>query len=838
MNSANRTHIIFLLLILSLPAARSKASFPEETKSRKEVREMIRLNDGWSYLEDDIPSFGDIAKTGQRWMPVVLPHTWNKNDVMDVTPGYRRGIGWYRRDIVRPPGNAGDRVLLYFEGVNMKAEVFVNGRRAGEHIGGYLGFEVDITPFLKNGSNTIHVKADNGIDPDLIPSQKSDFFLYGGISRNVWLKRVPALSITSLRISTPVVSATRASTTSTISLVNTHADRISAGIEVRLLSPAGEVVARDTQSVSVSAGQQSIAFELPEVKKPSLWSTTHPVLYTAVATVKVGGHVVDMVQERYGYRWFEFKEHGPFLLNGERILLRGTHRHEEWSGWGNALPDSLHRREMTAIKEMGANFVRLAHYPQSPEVYRACDELGLLVWDELPWCRGGVGGPVWKQNTRRMLDEMIRQNFNHPSIIIWSLGNEIDWLPDFSGGDNIDSLRSMLASLNAQAHQLDPGRVTATRRFDEGADLVDVHSPSIWMGWYASNGGYQNYGKAITDARRKFTHFLHAEYGGDSHVGRHAENRIGGDGMLTTAKGKEKMMPVANYGDWSESYIVDLFDWYLKTSEQSDSLTGTAQWIFKDFGTPLRPENPIPYVNQKGLCDLAGVPKDAYYVFKSYWTSSPKFCYVESHTWTERNGPSGTKRDIKVFSNCGEVELFVNRQSMGRRIKDIAKFPASGLLWQVDFPEGADTLLAVGWESGKPVAKDSLVVHYTFRQNGPADDFQLSSSELPNGNILVTAIAVDKNGQPCLDYNKRIYFSHAGGGHLLTGYGTRTRSNILEMASGKAYIELVPDPREQAIVEVRNQELKGAYIIIGGGKSSHGPGEGTKQMKRLNTNEN
>jgi beta-galactosidase len=836
MKSPDRTYFLFLLLILSLPVAQSKGALPDATKSHTNLRDVIRLNDGWSYLEDDIPAFGDLAKTRQQWMPVVLPHTWNKNDVMDITPGYRRGIGWYRREIVRPSGNTGDRVLLYFEGVNMKAEVYINGKRAGGHVGGYIGFEIDITPFLKSGTNTIHVKADNGIDPDLIPSQKSDFFLYGGISRNVWLKRVPALSISSLRISTPAVSAAQASTRAFVLLANTQAGDCSAEIEVRLLDASGDVVARNTHPVTSAPGQQSLAIDLPDIAKPVLWSIPHPVLYTAVATVRVGGRVVDMLQERYGYRWFEFKEHGPFFLNGERVLLRGTHRHEEWSGWGNALPDSLHRREMTAVKEMGANFVRLAHYPQSPEVYRACDELGLLVWDELPWCRGGVGGSAWTQNTRRMLDEMIRQNFNHPSIIIWSLGNEVDWLPDFPGGDNIDSLRSMLASLNVQAHQLDPGRVTATRRFDDGADLVDVHSSSIWMGWYASNGGYQNYGKAIADARRKFTRFLHAEYGGDSHVGRHTENRIGGDGMLTTAKGKEKMLPVANYGDWSESYIVDLFDWYLKTSEQSDSLTGTAQWIFKDFGTPLRPENPIPYVNQKGLCDLAGVPKDAYYVFKSYWTQSPQFCYIESHTWTERSGPAGTKRDVKVFSNCGEVELFLNRQSLGRRTKDISKFPASGLLWQVDFAEGSDTILAVGWENGKPVAKDSLVVHYTFRQNGPADDLQLSSSGLPNGNILVTAIAIDKNGQPCLDYNKRIYFSHSGGGHLLTGYGTRTRSNILEMANGKACIELVPDPRKRSIVEVRNQELKGAYIIIGGGNSSYEPG--TTPLKRLNTNEN
>jgi beta-galactosidase len=581
------------------------------------------------------------------------------------------------------------------------------------------------------------------------------------------------------------------------------------------------------------SGKSVVTIPIPVVKEPSLWSPNHPTLYTVVIDLKNTDKTVDSFAERFGYRWFEFKEHGPFFLNGERLLLRGTHRHEEWSGLGNALPDSLQRHEMKMIKEMGANFVRLGHYPQAPAVYRACDELGLLVWDELPWCRGGMGGENWKSNTKRLLREMIIQNFNHPSVIIWSLGNELDWLPDFPGGDNLDSLRAMLAQLNTIAHQLDPSRVTATRRFDEGADLVDVHSSSIWMGWYSSTFGYQNYEKAITDARKKFKRFFHAEYGGDSHVGRHTEERVGGDGMLVTPKGKQKTLPVATFGDWSESYIVDLFDWHLKTSEQSDSMTGNAQWIFKDFGTPLRPENPIPYVNQKGLCDLAGNPKDAYYVYKSYWTDNPKFCYIESHTWTERSGPPNVKRDVKVFSNCSEVELFLNGTSQGKRKKDVKQFPASGLLWQVDFAEGANTLIAVGYDNAVRSTADSLTIRYTQKQNGTADDFRLSTTALPNGNVLVTAIAVDKNGQHCLDYNKRIYFSHNGAGRILTGYGTRQRSCLVEMANGKAFIELVPDPKGQSIIEVRNQDLKGAFIII-----PNPVGAQTPMTKRLNSNEN
>ena len=198
-----------------------------------------------------------------------------------------------------------------------------------------------------------------------------------------------------------------------------------------------------------------------------------------------------------------------------------------------------------------------------------------------------------------MLKEMIYQNYNHPSIIIWSLGNEIYWLPDFEGGDNIDGLKEYLSELNDYAHKLDPTRKTAIRKFYEGSDIVDVFSPSIWSGWYS--GSYKSYQKAVDIYKKEYKHFLHTEYGGSSHVGRHTENPITGEGKIQADGWEEAIVQsdvpsVAKVGDWSENYIVDLFDWHLRISENDTAFVGNAQWAFKDFGTPLRPENPIPYI--------------------------------------------------------------------------------------------------------------------------------------------------------------------------------------------------------------------------------------------------
>jgi len=271
---------------------------------------------------------------------------------------------------------------------------------------------------------------------------------------------------------------------------------------------------------------------------------------------------------------------------------------------------------------------------------------------------------------------------------------------------------------------------------------------------------------------------------------------------------------IAQRGDWSENYIVDLFDWHLSVSETYPDYIGNAQWAFKDFGTPLRPENDIPYMNQKGLVDREGNPKDAYYVFKSYWSDEP-FAYIESHSWTDRSGPEGVERNISVFSSMEEVELLLNGESLGKKKKDMTKFPACGLNWDVLFAEGDNTLEAIAYKQREVVAKDELKLNYSYQKAGAPSGLYLSYERLSEDEYLITSTARDKEGLRCLDYEDRVYFQCLSGGNLRESLGTPQGTSAISMANGRASIRVSADNSGQPLqVMVLNQSFKGTYLTI------------------------
>ncbi|HVX40294.1 MAG TPA: glycoside hydrolase family 2 TIM barrel-domain containing protein [Gemmatimonadaceae bacterium] len=786
------------------------------------VRTDTNIDAGWLYLERPLATAADLDTVApSAWQHISLPHTWNRFDPVDPVPGYRRDASWYRRtlDLRHAPANA--RYLLHFEDANTVADIYVNGRRAGGHVGGYVGFDVDITPFVRrDGRDRIDVRVDNTDDPDLIPSDKSDFIIYGGLTRDVWLSIRPNVSIAHVGITTPAVSRDSATTTVVTDLANPRHEHGTGTLVVSLVDPHGRVVARDSGHVALDAGAPD-TLRLPTIRNPSLWSPASPSLYHVDVSLRRNGAELDRTRETIGYRFFTFASNGPFYLNGERLLIRGTHIHEEAAGYGAAMPNAMYRHDMELIKSMGANFVRLAHYPHDPEFYRAADSLGLMLWDELPWDRAGLGGARWQATTRRLLVEQIRQNENHPSIIMWSLGNEVGDVIDPANSGDKQAIAAFMSQLDTIAHTLDPYRPTATRKFDPGAAVVDVYSPSIWVGWYSAV--YEDYEKALASVHAKFPRMFHAEYGADALYGRHTEHPITGKGLqIDTGFAEQvgkKVANIARQGDWSESYQTDLMEWHLQVAERTPWLTGNAQWAFRDFATPLRPDNPIPYVNQKGLFTRDGTPKDAYYLYKAYWTDSPKFVYIVSHTWTERAGPPGVAREVRVFSNCAKVDLSLNGTSQGERTRDRTSFPAQGLRWDVLFADGANHLEARCAGEDAPM-RDTLTVHYTHAQAGKADHIAMRSRLLSSGHVLVEATIVDAKGQRVLSASDRVYFGLNGDGRLLADLGTPTGSSIIEAANGRAAIEVEVPRGGHATIIARTQDINGSRLTVDAGGHS------------------
>jgi beta-galactosidase len=792
------------------------------------VRPGRRLDSGWEHYRGTLGGIwevwrGDKASDNVRWSPVTLPHCFNATDAVDPDEAYYQGHGWYRTRFKNENPHPGGRTLLLFEGAGQRSEVYVNLERVGEHLGGYDEFTLDITAAAarasaqtKSNDIPLAVLCDNGRDLERIPSSLSDFMLYGGLYRPVSLVHVPAISLQRVLVESKVDPAKgKATVTVKARLHNPDQARDALDLAIEVRDPRGQVVHTASKRGNPWPGEQVLAdFSLD---RPELWSPEAPALYQVTVTCKSrsGQHPVT---ERFGLRHVEWKKQGPFVLNGRRLLLRGTHRHEDHAGLGAALSDDLIRQEMQLIKDVGANFIRLGHYQQSRLCLQLCDELGLLVWEEIPWCRGGLGGERYRRQARDMLRAMIDQHRNHPSVILWGLGNENDWPGDFPVFDE-KAIRAFMKELHDLAHQLDPSRQTAIRRCDFCKDIVDVYSPSIWAGWY--RGQYTEYKKSSEEEMKKVNHFLHVEWGGDSHARRHSEDpdrviaRIG-TGAGTDERGLDYLLTggqarASRDGDWSETYICNLFDWHLKEQETMDWLTGTAQWVFKDFATPLRPENPVPRMNQKGLVERDLTPKEAYYVFQSYWSKKP-MVHIYGRSWPVRWGTRDENKMIKVYSNCPEVELFVNGRSAGRKKRASQDFPAAGLRWLVRLRDGQNELRAVGHQGGVELTDRLALTYQTAKWDKPAR-LVLETSKTEGDVATVQVRCLDKKGVLCLDARNPVRFDVAGDGRLLDNLGTSTGARQVELYNGRALISLRLN-QGVSVVSVSSKDLPTAVLNL------------------------
>jgi len=788
----------------------------------------IVIESGWEFYQGQLGSLweiwrGDKATDNVAWTPVTLPHCFNARDCVDPDVRYYQGPGWYRTKLRLANPYANGRTLIHFNGSGQKAQVFVGAQKVGEHVGGYDEWSVDITEAaavaLADPENSnevpLAVLCDNSRDAETIPSDLSDFNRYGGIYRHVRLVYVPSISLQSLHLAPTVQSDGSAILKVQARLYNPESLSKDIELAFAIRDPQGHVIHSTSLSIPSWSGLQEVSTF--RIEGPRLWSPDSPELYSFSASLS-GDQGGQQVVDHFGIRSVEWVKNGPFKINGERLLLRGTHYHEDHAGVAAAVPDAVVRQTLTLMKEMGANFVRLGHYQQAPLVLDLCDELGLLVWEEIPWCRGGLGGEGFRQQCRDMLRNMIDQHFNHPSVILWGLGNENDWPGDFETFDT-EAIRAFMSELNTLSHELDPSRATSIRRCEFCKDIVDVYSPSIWAGWYG--GRYIEYRSSTQKAIQDTPHFFHAEYGGDAHAGRHSEEPEKFLDDIATGQGTAEvgeaykaiggLARASRDGDWSESYMVNLFDWHLKEQEEMPDLTGAAQWVFKDFSTPLRPENPVPRVNQKGLLERDGTPKESYYVYQSYWAKKP-MVHIHSHSWPVRWGEAGEAKLVKVFSNCPEVELFVNGISAGVRRRESADFPAAGLRWDVVFAEGENALRAVARCEGTEIVDEIDLRYQTTPWDRPAKLLLHEASQLHGFSTLEVQI-VDQFGVPCLDACNLVRFDLIGDAILLDNLGTSSGSRAVQLSNGRARISM-KFLGSMAIASVGTVGLDTAFLTV------------------------
>ena len=527
-------------------------------------------------------------------LPLFAPHTWNAEDAIDDTPGYLRGEQTY--EVSFPLQVSPDSAyLICFDGVNQEAWVSLNGSPLGYHAGGYTRFYFDATDKVWNGNNLLSVRVSNAYNPD-IPPLSADFTFFGGIYRPAYLTILPKHHILpdGITICTSDVSEKRAVVE--VRTQTSFPEDAKCRWRYSVVSPAG-----DTLRLKKSR------FTL---QQPMLWSPDTPHLYTMVVQLcDRRGRVMDEASTRFGLRYYHFDAQTGFYLNGKPLKLIGTNRHQDESGYGNALEDWQHERDIRLLKEMGGNFLRVSHYPQARRVMDMCDSLGILCSVEIPLVNAITESQDFEDNSMRMLDEMIQQNRNHPCVIVWAYMNEILLRPPFKHDPSRDSLYRQHATelaqrLNSRCKALDPERYTMIAFHDNmklynGCAMTavpDIIGMNIYQGWYSGNFSGLETSLEAQHAATPEKVLLISEYGADC------------DTRIRSAK------PVRF--DYSIDHALRFHRHYLHVIQSTPYIAAGAVWNLNDFQSEGR-AGAIPHFNLKGLTTTHREPKATYYYYQS-----------------------------------------------------------------------------------------------------------------------------------------------------------------------------------------------------------------------------
>jgi beta-galactosidase len=709
----------------------------------------VLFNDQWKFhlgdTEGAVVSFDD-----QKWESVTLPHDWTiagpfSKQWASATGYLPGGIGWYRKTFQLPKEAENTKWTIYFDGVYKNAEVWINGHHLGKRPNGFVSFYYDLSPYLKSGNNILAVKVDHREFAD------SRWYTGSGIYRNVYLLKQNPLHIATwgVAFTTPQITDQEAKGHVRIQLENDNASKTTAEMEVMLLDGSGKVVAQEKKEVMLSGDKQQEVQAAFTLVKPQRWSVDSPYLYTLAVKVKANGKTVDEYQEKVGFRTFRFDAEKGFFLNDRNMKLKGVCIHDDAGALGVATFENVWRRRLKMLKDGGVNAIRMSHNPHADFFYSLCDEIGLLVMDEAfdewefgknKWIAGwNVGVPGkdgyhkhFKDWAIRDVKDMILRNRNKASIILWSIGNEVDYPNDpyshevLSGGNNPQIYGKGYLPDHPPASRLG----VLSKSLADAAKSIDTTRPIT-----AALAGVVMSNTTSYPTNVDVVGYNYQEY-------RYAEDHAKFPSRIIY--GSENGM---QYKAWlavdTNDYISGQFLW-----TGIDYLGEAGKW-------PIRS-------NGAGLLDLAGFPKPEYYFRQSLWSEKPMI-YIgtspvpdgdDNGIWSHKKADPvwsaayGAQQRITAFSNAEEVELFLNGKSFGRKAKK--DFNTGFVYWDIPFEEGK--LEAKAYNQGVEVAKDGIrtskkAVKLTYQRL----EVDLSA---PLKEILITA--VDENNNPVFVANDTV----------------------------------------------------------------------------------
>ncbi|GAB1416151.1 glycoside hydrolase family 2 TIM barrel-domain containing protein [Paludibacter sp.] len=669
------------------------------------------INENWHFIRQDIADAKYDKYNDRQWQTVNLPHTWNTADVMDDELGYYRDIAWYRRSISIPAEFSEKQITIFFEGANQELELFVNGKSAGTHVGGYTRFSFDITSMVKTGQdNLLAVKVNNRYNAD-IPPLSADFTFFGGIYRDVFLIITEKQHISTshyasdgIYLSTPVVNDNLAKIEIKTILTNTGTADSRIRVEHTVFHPDKSEVLSVSKKIKLAKHTYN-EFDLQQVelKNPALWSPESPSLYTVRTRIydEKLQTLLDEVLQPLGLRWFEFSAEKGFYLNGKPYKLIGTNRHQCFDGLGNALPDELHVRDVLLLKEMGGNFLRVSHYPQVPVVMEMCDKLGIITSVEIPIVNAITESEAFFRNSIEMAREMVFQDYNRPSLLIWAYMNEVLLRPPFRDEPErhttyLKSVETLAKAIETQIREDDPHRYTLIPfhgSFDlyHNAGLTKISKIIGWnlyQGWYG--GIFSGFDEFLDESQAKLkgVPFIITEYGADVDPRLHAFD-------------PERF-------DYTQEWANLYHESYIKAIMERPYVVGANIWNLNDFHSEER-GNAVPHINNKGITSTDRQVKDTYLQYQALFRKNP-IVNIGGRNWNIRGGNADENytciQPIKVYSNLGKIEFFLNGISLGKQktTDAIAEF-------NVPFVHGENVLEAVGY-AGERIVRDLIKVDF------------------------------------------------------------------------------------------------------------------------------